>query len=161
MKSLVILFFLASISINCGESIVQSRTVGEVERGALSSPTPEESCLVEDYKPKSNSELPAMSPRELIDELIKNNPNSFDSYSAMADYEDLIEELVRKAGVKSLPVISEYLDSYDHKNRSECSELRFAIVARLASDIDRFDFRIRGTKEGKVVIDSLERALQR
>ena len=101
-----------------------------------------------------------MLSRELIDELIKNNPNSFDSYSAMADYEDFIEELVRKAGVKSLPVISEYIDSYDHKKRSECTELRFAIVSGLASDIDRFEFRLRGTKEGLLVIDSLEKALQ-
>ncbi len=101
-----------------------------------------------------------MSPRGLIDELVKKNPNSFDTYSAMADYEDLIEKVIRKAGMKALPTISEYIGSYDHKNRTKCSELRFAIVSGIASDIDRFDFRLRANTEGQAVIDSLEKALQ-
>lgn len=117
-------------------------------------------CRVENYKPRSNADLAAVSPRELIDELVKINPDSFDSYRAIADYEDQIKKLVRKSGVKALSVISEYIDSYDHKNRSKCSQARFATVTDLAWNIDIFDFRLRATREGQLVINSLEKALQ-
>lgn len=160
MKRLIILILVAGTLANFGEKLVQFRTSAEVLHRDPNTASYYVECLVENYKAKSKTELSAMLPRELIDELIKINPNSFDSYSALADYEDLIAKFVHKAGVKVLPVISEYIDSYDHKKRSECTELRLAIVSRLASDIDRFDFRLRGTKEGLLLIDSLERALQ-
>jgi hypothetical protein len=146
MKSLVLLTVVILGQVAAGDVLAQFR---EVE------------CLVENYKPKSEAKLSAMSPRGLIDERVKNNPNSFGTYSANANYEELIEKLIRRAGIKALPVISEYLDSYDYKNRNSfCSELRFTVVSILASNIDSFDFRLRATKEGQAVINSLEKALQ-
>ena len=162
MKSLVMLIFIACTFANCERKMAQFRTEAQIVNRESNSAPDEVSCDVEGYKPKSVAELQAMSPRELVDERVKSNPwDSFDSYFAGAEYERSIEELIRKAGIKALPVISEYFESYDHNNRSECTEVRFAIVSRLASDIDRFDFRLRGTKEGQSAIDSLERALQR
>ncbi len=163
MKRLAILIIVSASQISCGHGVVQFRTEAQaVNRDSNSSSDSDEIiCSVENYKPRSEAELQALSPRELIDERVKSDTSSFESYSAMADYEDLVEKLIRRSGDKALPVISEYIAAYDHKNRSECIEYRFAIVARLASDIDRFDFRLRATKKGQVVIDSLERALGR
>lgn len=160
MKILIMLILVAVSQTACGHGVVQFRTEAQALNSNSSSSSYDVECSVENYKPRSRAELLAMSPRELIDERIRSDPNSFDSYSAMADYENLIEELIRKAGLKALPVISEYIDSYDHKNRSECTESRFATVSSLISDIDRFDFRLRGTKEGRETIASLENALQ-
>ena len=148
MKSLIILIVVVLSQVAAGDSLAQSPKSAQIQ------------CLMENYRPKSEVELSRMPPRDLIDERVKSNPNSYDTYSAMADYEDLIEKLIRRSGMKALPVISEYIDSYDYKNRTECTELRFAIISRLASDIDRFDFRLRAITEGQTVVNGLEQALQ-
>ncbi len=146
----------------CSSSVAQVGPEAQVVKPASSSPSNDVECSVENYKPRSRAELQAMSPRELIAERVKSNPwDSFDSYFEGAEYEDSIVKLLRKDVVKALPVISEYFDSYDPTKSSHCVELRFAIVSRVASDIDRFDYRLRASKEGLAAIHSLERALQR
>jgi hypothetical protein len=118
-------------------------------------------CLEKNYKPKTESELAAMTPRQLIDELVKTNPESFDTYSEIADYETSIDKLVRKAGAGALPVLIDYMNAFEPQSASECEELRFAIVNRTAHDLDRFEFRLRGSKAGQQAIGAFERAIER
>src|SRR4051812_40246077 len=105
MKGFITLIIIVGNLISCG-GMAKSLGGGEALQGNSNSASQDIDCRVSNYRRKSETELSAMSPRELIEELIKNNPNSFDSYSSLTDYEDLIEGLVRKEGVKALPVIS-------------------------------------------------------
>jgi hypothetical protein len=119
-------------------------------------------CLEKNYKPKSESQIVAMSPRQLIDERIKSYPGAFRTYEELANYEDSIEKRIRQAGVKALPVLTEYMNNSFHSQSAfKCDDSHFATVQRIANDIDRFEFRLRGTSEGKQTIDAFERAIKR
>jgi hypothetical protein len=119
-------------------------------------------CFEKNYKPKSESQIASMNPRQLIDERIKTDPAAFRTYEELADYEDSIEKRIRQAGVEALPVLTEYMNNSFHSPSAfKCDDSRFAPVQRIATDIDRFEFRLRGTSEGKQTIDAYERAVER
>jgi hypothetical protein len=123
-------------------------------------------CLEKNYQLKSKASLAAMTPRQLIDELVKFNPDTFDPYfedinSEELNYEWLVGKYVRKTGTKALPVLTEYMNAFEPQSASYCEGLRFSIARRLAHDLDRFEFRLRGTKEGQLAIDAFERAIER
>lgn len=154
MRALVVLLFFVLNLFACDLGSLKYKPDSESESVAPS-PTPDTSCLEKNYRHKSEAELAAMTPRQLIDELIKSNPASFDSYSAVADYESSINRLVRKAGVNALPVLTEYMNGHDPTSASKCEELRFAVASRTANDLDRFEFRLRAKREGQLAIDAL------
>lgn len=161
MKTSVILLFVVINLFSCNFSSLDYKPKSESE-GLAASPTPAAVvCLEKNYKPKSEAALASMTPRQLIDELVKVKPASFDTYSQLADYETLIENHIRKAGINALHVLTEYMNAYEPQSASECDGLRFAIVKRMAHDIDRFEFRLRGVKEGQRAIDAFERAIER
>lgn len=160
MKTLVILLFIVINFFSCNSGSLDYKPKSESESLAAGH-TPAVVCMEKNYKPKSKATLASMTSRQLIDELVKNNPESFGSYSEVANYESLIENHIRKAGVEALPVLTEYMNAYEPQSASECEELRFAIVKRMAHDIDRFEFRLRGTKEGQLSINAFERAIER
>ncbi len=60
-----------------------------------------------------------------------------------------------------LPVLTEYMNDFQPQSASECEVGRFHNVLRLAADIDRFEFRLRGTTEGRATINAIERAVER
>lgn len=119
-------------------------------------------CFEKNYIPKSESQIASMTPRQLIDERIKRDPGAFRTYEELANYEDSIEKRIWQAGVKALPVLTEYMNNSFHSQSDfKCDNSRFGTVQRIANDIDRFEFRLRGTSEGKQTIDAFERAIER
>lgn len=119
-------------------------------------------CFEKNYKPKSESQIASMSTRQLIDERIITEPGAFSTYEEIVNYEDSIEKLVRQAGVEVLPILTEYINkSYQKKSDFGCDKLRIGMVIKIVWDIDRFDFRLRGTEKGKKTIDAFERAIKR
>jgi len=125
-------------------------------------PKPENvSCREKNYQIKPETEINSMTPRRLFDELLKINNNSFDTLIQLYDYEDAIEKRIRQAGVDTLSIFTEYANAYEPQNASGCDDDRFAYVLTLAADIDRFEFRLRGTTQGRLTIDAIERAIER
>jgi hypothetical protein len=115
------------------------------------------------YKPKSEAAIAVMSPTDLIDERVKAylHRNSFDSFASWTDYGSLIEHRIREAGKNALPPLTDYINAYHPKNPSLCEQIRFSVGARIANDIDRFELRLRGTKEGQLAIGAVENAIDR
>jgi hypothetical protein len=161
MKIIVVLFMVINF-FACDFNSLNYKSDTENE-SAVGTPTPIGNliCLEKDYQPKSEIALATMTSRQLIDELVKINPDSFKTYSEVADYEKSIEIKIREAGVESLAVLTEYMNDYEPQSVSKCNEHRFAVVKRLVYDIDRFEFRLRGTKEGKLTINAFDRAIER
>lgn len=155
------LFVFLSISIFVFACNFVSSSAKPKSRGEAVSPTPDNDCPGNRYKPKSEAEISAKTPRQLFEELVKANPNSFESYVALRDYESSIERHFRKERAAALPVLNEYINAYDPSRASRCDDMRFSVAARMANDIDRFEFRLRAAKEGRLVIEALERAIQR
>lgn len=119
-------------------------------------------CFEKNYQPKSEATIASMTPRQLIDELIEFHPSAFHTYEEGANYEDSIRKLVRQAGVEALPILTEYFNkSYQKQSAFGCDNFRVATVTEIAWDIDRFEFRLRGTDKGKQTIDAFERAIKR
>jgi succinate dehydrogenase flavin-adding protein (antitoxin of CptAB toxin-antitoxin module) len=160
MKTVILLFVIINL-FSCNIGSLDYKAKSESDKFA-SSPTPSEVvCLEENYKPKSKDSIESMTPRQLIDESVKVKPDSFETYSEVADYETFIEKNIRKAGVEALPVLTEYMNAYEPKSASYCEGFRFSTVRRLAHDLDRFEFRLRGTKEGRLAISAFERGIER
>lgn len=119
-------------------------------------------CFEKKYEPKSEASIASMSPRQLIDELIESHPSAFRTYKEVADYQDSIEKRIRQTGNEALPVLIEHINnSFRAPDDFRCDNLRFSTVQRMAHDIDRFDFRLRGTDMGKRTVDAFERAVER
>jgi hypothetical protein len=161
MKTLFIFLFVAFNFFSCNVSSLDYKPESGHEQ-SITSPTPAAIvCLEKNYEPKSEAEIASMTPRQLIDELVKVNTNSFDTYAELADYEDSIENRIRKLGINALPVLTEYMNAYEPNSTAYCDDLRFAQARRMSHDIDRFEFRLRGTKEGQLAIEAFERAIKR
>lgn len=146
--------FMGCVSKEC-----KTKEVGRVLRLLVDIPE-DPRCSEKNYKPKSKTELAAMTPRELVEELVKSTPALYDS-KEMPDYIRTIELKIRKAGIEVLPVLTEYMNEVEPERGSRCEESRFSTAQIIAQDIDRFEFRVRGTKEGQQAIEALERAIKR
>ena len=161
MKTLVVFLFLVFNFFSYSFISLDYQPKLEKENLVVN-PTPDAViCLEETYQIKSESAIASMTPRQLIDELVRVVPASFNTLSQVYNYQDLIENRVRKAGVNSLSIFTEYMNAYEPQNASKCEAGRFDSVLRLAHDIDRFEFRLRGTIEGRQTIDAIERAIER
>lgn len=158
MKNLAVLFFVVINVYECiyGSLDYEAITVRDV---VTASPTPDTSgCVDENYRHKSEAELAAMSPRQLLDEDAKEQlyhaPVSDDLYSG-----DLLHKYIRKAGVNILPVLADFMNAYDPKNASKCKFTRFFVAIGNASGFDRGLMRLRGIRDGQLAIKALENAV--
>lgn len=169
MKALLVLFFVGSgfIADASGSLNYEQNTKNEI---AVITPTPAatptkvaDGCVEANFKPRSEADIAAMTPRQLIDAEVTSElqRNSFDSFFAWADYQTLIGKYIRRSGAEMLPVMTEYMDAYDPIKGSKCERIRFSVAAREANDLDRFRFRLRGSKEGLLTIAALEHAIER
>lgn len=119
-------------------------------------------CGQTNFKPRSEHEVAAMTPTELLDEQIRASVamNSFNSYQDRATYQTLIDKYIRASGEKMIPVLTDGIRSYEPK-KSRCDEERLSVSSKSADDIDRFELRIRGTKSGPLLIAELEKSIGR
>lgn len=164
MKYLTLLILVGSnVFASCFSSVnLQTRWEGEAV-AATPTPTPTTSlitdaCVEENYSHKSEAQLAAMTPVQLIDEEVKEqlyHMPSFDNYGF------LIYKYVRKAGVKILPVLIQYVNEYDPKTPSKCERTRFYVASEEMSGLDRGLIRIRSVKDGQVAVEAIERAVDR
>ncbi len=163
MKAIIVLFFISINFFACDLGSLNHSAKSKSEIVATS-PTPyTNACTEENYRHKSEAEIAAMTPRQLIDEELKKelHIDSFDSYSALADYGWLINQFIRKAGIKVLPILTEHMNAYEPKSASRCEENRFFVAFKTAHDIDGVVIRLRGTNEGLATIEALDGALRR
>lgn len=162
MKALAIFLFGAISFFSFNLSSVDYTT--KLENNKVTAiPTPVDGvCFEENYQPKSEATVASMSPRQLIDELIRNMHSTSRTNEESANYQISIEKRIRQAGDKALPILTEYMNnSYLKQSDFYCDNSRFSTVQRMAHDIDRFEFRLRGTDQGKLTIEAYERALER
>jgi hypothetical protein len=106
------------------------------------------------YRHKTEAEIARMTPQQRIDEEIKERDHLTDS----ADKQD---DLIRKYrvidGVKGASRLIELIDSYGPQRlRNPASH---AIL--IASDIDENSVRLRGSPEGRQIIEAIERVAAR
>lgn len=121
-------------------------------------------CFGEKFKPKSEASIASMTPRQLVEELVAVQPSAFDTYDEIGDYEELIEKRIRKKDVriKVLSVLTEYFDkSYKKQSSFNCDKFWVDTLYKIAWDLDRFEFRLRGEEKGRQAIDAFERAIKR
>lgn len=160
MKTLAVLLFVVINLFGCNFGSLNYKASSESEL-VVTSPTPDTSgCVEKNYRHKSEAELAAMTPRQLIDENVKEQlyhaPALDDLYSG-----DLIYKYIRKAGVNILPVLTDFMNAYDPKNASKCESTRFFVAMGDASGFDRGLMRLRGIKDGQLAIEALEMAVER
>lgn len=162
MKVLVFALVATINLISCNTGSLDYHPSLKNEKIAASPTSVNVVCSKKQYKPKSGSLIASMTPRQLIDELIQVKPSAFGTYEELSDYDDSIEKRIRQTGVKALPILTAYFNkSYQKQSAFGCDETRFVRVKRIAHDIDRFEFRLRGTDKGKQTIDAFERAIKR
>ncbi len=103
------------------------------------------------YKHKSEAEIAAMTPEERIDELIKEN-----NYhrSIMDPQADLIQKYRRLDGLKGYSQLIRVIESYDPKRLRNYG---YSKAVMMAMDIDDRTVRLRGTPEGRKIIEAIER----
>jgi hypothetical protein len=162
MKTLLFLLFVITnlFSYNFRALNYQSKPQNE-KLTAIPTPTNTD-CSEKKFKPKSKAIVASMTIRQLIEELTQSIPSAFRTYEESADYEDLIGKRIRQAGDKALPILTEYFNnSFQTQSAFYCDNWRFATANRIAHDLDRFEFRLRGTTKGKLTIDAFERAIER
>lgn len=159
MKTVVILLFVGFNFFACNFGSVSYKPISESDV-MLTSPTPNtDGCVEEDYRHKAEAELAVMTPAQRIDEEVK------EQLYHMPDIDDYgvssLNKYIRKDGVRVLPVLVEYMNAYDPKSASKCDRKRFYIAFARSSDLDNIVIRLRGTKEGLLTIEALERAIGR
>ena len=121
-------------------------------------------CFGEKFKPKSEALIASMTPQQLVEELVAVQPSTFDTYDEIVDYQELIEKRIRKKGarIKVLSVLTEYFDkSYKKQSSFNCDKFWVDTLYKIAWDIDRFEFRLRGEEKGRQAIDAFESAIKR
>lgn len=161
MKTIIILLFVGINFFASDLWALNRKQKPRNETAALSSISETDDCGKENYRHKSESEIAAMTPAQRIDEIIKEqvyHMPSFDKYS------DVIKKYIRKDGVKILPVLTRYMNEYSPESFSKCERLSvvlFTVSALEADDLDNSVIRLRGTKEGKLAIEALERGIER
>lgn len=103
------------------------------------------------YKHKSEAEIAAMTPEQRIDEEI----NEDNYHRSVSDKQsELIRKYRRKDGLKGYSRIVELIDSYDPKRLKNYA---YSTAVMMAMDIDDNVVRLRGSTEGKKVIEAIER----
>lgn len=107
------------------------------------------------YKHKTEAEIARMTPAQRIDELIMEDDNHY----AGDDHQGyLIQKYIRKDGVKGWAHLIELIDTYNPKRLQDVRSSRAVLIA---SDIDDYSVRLRGSPEGQKIIDAIERVSAR
>jgi hypothetical protein len=115
----------------------------------------------ESIKHKSETEIAAMTPAERVDEYVKEQSHA---YKVSDDQQDVIRRYLWRDGLKAIPRMVEIMNEYDPTNpagRSDKKGERFDATLMLLSELDGRVVRLRGTVEGRQVIDALARAIVR
>lgn len=166
MKILIVLFFVSINSSACDLRLLSQRQKSENETVVMSPTPPSDGCVKENYKHKSEAELAALTLAQLMDEEVKeqiyHKAATWSDEHHDKDYGSLIGKYIDKYEVKILlPVLTEYMNTYDPKSASECEETRFFVAYATAGGLDGGVVRLRGTQEGRSAIDALGRAIER
>lgn len=106
------------------------------------------------YKHKTEAEIARMTPEQRIDEMIMEDGERTTNHE---DYRLLLLRHRRKDGLKGWKHLIELIDSYVPKTRDS----RYSSAMRIAEDIDERVVRLRGTTEGKRIIEAIERVSRR
>lgn len=161
MRFIIILACLASYVFGC-DLPSMSHDPRQGPETVISGPTPDR-CAGPDFKPKTEAELSALTPHQLIAEKVNAEfqRRAFASLVEWADYSAMVSRYISKAGASMLPVLTEYINAYDPENASECEAARFSMAGLEADNLDRHVFRLRGSSNGRLTITALERAVDR
>ncbi|NOT46658.1 MAG: hypothetical protein HOP17_02765 [Acidobacteria bacterium] len=107
------------------------------------------------YKHKSEPEIAAMTPEQRIDEEIKER----DHMSRIGDRQyGLILKYRRKDGLKGHAHLIKLIESYDPKRLRNHT---YSAAVMIALDIDDRTVRLRGSPEGRKIIEAIERLSSR
>lgn len=161
MKVLIILLFVGISFFACDLWSLNHTQKSENETVVLS-PTPEtDNCRTQNYKHKSEAEIAAMTSAQRIEEMV--NEQIFHMPALGDDYGSLINKYTKKDGIKILPILIKYMNDYNPNKFSDCDKysMRFFVATVEASNLDNNFVRLRGTKEGQLAIESLERGIER
>lgn len=113
------------------------------------------------YQHKSETEIAAMTPAQRVDEYANEQSHA---YKVRDEQQDLIRKYLWRDGLKAMPRMVEIMNEYDPTNpagRSDKKGERFNAMLMLLSELDSRVMRLRGTTEGRQVIDALARAIVR
>ena len=122
-------------------------------------------CLEVEYRHKSEAELAAMSPRQLMVEEVKEE--IYHGYSTFFDkdhdddYRIITGNYLDKFGNQIWPILIKFMDEFDPKRSSKCEQMLFQNASRIASVIDNYEIRLRATKDGQLAMEALQRSVDR
>lgn len=159
MKVLIVLVFTALNLYACDLRSPNNRQTSGNEVVILSPPPKTDNC--KNYRHKSEAEIGSWPLSRQIDELIKEQRcHKIDIHD---EYSSLVFKYVRKDGVNALPILGRHMDSYypKHDDRVEEHTKPFFAVSVIADDLDNRVVRLRGTKEGRLIIEALDRGIER
>jgi hypothetical protein len=159
MKCVLVLSFTTIILVGCNIESINYRQKSEGSVVVTTGTPDADSCGEDNYAHKAETEIAEMTPAQRVNEYVKEqvyHMPSDDNYGFA-----IIVKYIRKDGVNVLPVLTEYVNAYQPKDASQCERTRFFVAYSRADDLDNMVFRVRGTKEGSIMIDALERAIQR
>lgn len=106
------------------------------------------------YKHKSEAEIARMTPEQRIDEMIMEDGERTTNHE---DYRLLLQRYLHNDRLKGWTHLIELIDSYVPKTRDS----RYSSALRMTEDIDERVVRLRGTTEGKRIIEAIERLSSR
>jgi len=116
-------------------------------------------CVEDNYRHKSEAEIAAMTPAQRIDEAVK---EQLYHMPAAENYGfAIIGKYIRRDGVKIFPILAAHMNAYDPTRASKCEMMRFFVAHMTAENLDASIIRLRGTEEGRLAIEALEKAVQR
>lgn len=111
-------------------------------------------------KHKKEAEIVNMTPAARVDEWINEQVNH--RFDLDDDHSALIRTYVLRDGTKALPRLTEILDEYDPAQRKQSRKgERFDAAFLMLSFIDHRAVRLRGSVEGRLAMEALERGIQR
>ena len=115
----------------------------------------------ESIKHKSEAEIAAMTPAQRVDEYATEQRHA---YKVRDEQQDVIRRYLWRDSLKAMPRMVEIMDAYDpatESGRSDKKGQRFDAMLMLLSELDSRVVRLRGTVEGRQVIDALARGIAR
>lgn len=104
-----------------------------------------------DYRHKTKSEILAMTPAERLNEYVKENNHHSRDFSDTQSM--MIQKYLRLDGTQIFPDLIKLIESYNPRRRRDTSS---TLAVMLANDIDGFAFRVRGSVEGRQLIDAIK-----
>lgn len=110
---------------------------------------------VTNYKHKSEAEIERMTPEERVNEYIKEHEHLTNSGD---DHDLVIQKYLRRDGPKTFPYLIKLMDSYNPRRLRDSSSF---VATLIAVGIDENVVRLRGSAEGRQVIEAMKRLDER